>query len=137
MTTYIHLKPESALPEIDLVAPFRMVVISEAAVSPAWQNIVSDWIVRSGCLYMIAWGVNCSSWDDSVDWANINEFKFEQIPEDRFVMTTWHANEPLKEAFWFSKNCALHPTVDLERMVLLHISSESREPELLVEFSSV
>jgi hypothetical protein len=138
MTTYIHLKPEFALPEINLVAPFRMVVIVEAVVTSAWQNAVSDWIVRSGCLYMMAWGLNCSTWDDSVDWANIDEFQFKEIPEDRFVMTTWHANVPLEEAFLYSKNNASHSTVDIkqENTFLLHISLENRQQEILAAYAA-
>ena len=112
-----------------------MVVVVEAEVSPDWQSIVSNWIVGSGCLYMMAWGVECSSWDDSVDIANLEEFKFGEIPEDRFVMTTWHADEPLAEVFWFSKNNAFHPTVELQRTVLLHISAENREHELLAAYA--
>ena len=112
-----------------------MVVVVEAEVSPEWQAIVSDWIVRSGCLYMMAWGVGCSSWDDSVDFANLEEFKFGEIPENRFIMTTWHSDEPLADVFWFSKNCASHPTVELERTVLLHISAQNREQELLAAYA--
>ncbi len=138
MTTYIYLKPESILPEIALVAPFRMVVIVEAVVTTPWQNVVSEWIVRSGCLYMMAWGVNCSSWDDSVDWANINEFQPEDVPEDRFVMTTWHTDEQLQEVFWFSKNNAFLDAVDIKQKntVLLHISPENRQEEILATYAA-
>lgn len=132
---YLHLKPEAALPEISRAVPARMVVIAEAEVSAKWQSIVSDWIVASGCLYMMAWGVNCSSWDDSVDIANLENFKFGEIPENHFVMTTWHTAEPLPEVFWFSKNNAFHPTVELQRTVLLHISAEGNERELLAAYA--
>ena len=132
---YLHLKPGAELPELSPSKPVRMVVVVEAEVSPDWQSIVSNWIVGSGCLYMMAWGVECSSWDDSVDIANLEEFKFGEIPEDRFVMTTWHADEPLAEVFWFSKNNAFHPTVELQRTVLLHISAENREHELLAAYA--
>jgi hypothetical protein len=80
---------------------------------------------------MLAWGPDCSSWDDSVDEANLREFEYGDIPEDRFVMTTWHTNEELREVFWFSKNCASHPSVPLQRTVLFHISAEDRAREFL------
>ncbi len=86
---------------------------------------------------MMAWGAKCSSWDDSVDMANIEQFDFDNIPEDRFVMTTWHANEHLDEVFWFSKNNAFHPTVKLERTVLLHISENNKESEFLKAYAKV
>ena len=133
--SYLQLKPEAALPAISSATPARMVIVVEAAVPAEWQSIVSKWIVGAGCLYMMAWGVDCSSWDDSVDMANLEEFMFGEIPEDRFVMTTWHADEPLTEVFWFSKNNAYHPTVELQRTVLLHISDENQEQELLAAYA--
>ena len=76
---------------------------------------------------MMAWGKDCSSWDSSVDDANLEAFDFNYIPEEKFVMTTWHDNEPLEEVFWFSKHCAFHPEVDLQEFVLVHISSVDKE----------
>ena len=132
---YLHLKPGGDLPEQAVSEPVRMVVVVEAQVSPEWQSAVSNWIVRSSCLYMMAWGVECCSWDDSVDMANLEEFEFGDIPEDRFVMTTWHADEPLAEVFWFSKTSAVHPTVDVRHTVLHHIAAESKEHELLAAYA--
>lgn len=136
-TEYLHLKPETPPPTIAALPPFRAVVIIEANVTPEWQSLVSSWLVKSGCLYMMAWGVNCSSWDDSVDMANGEQFNFASIPEDKFVLTTWHTDEPLEEVFWYSKNNALHSysSVELERTVLLHISANNRERELLKAYA--
>ena len=134
MTTsvaYLQVVEGGALPESISRSPFRAVVVAEGAVSADWQASVSEWLVRSGCLYMVAWGVNCSSWDDSVDMANIQEFEFKEIPEDRFVMTTWHEDQPLSEALWFAKHNAFHPTVPLRHTLLLHISAQNGEQELL------
>ena len=77
-------------------------VILEGDYGADWQDEVSRWLVDSGCLYMMAWGPRCSSWDDSVDWANIGSFGDEEIPDAAFVMTTWHDDEPLDEVFWFA-----------------------------------
>ena len=76
-------------------------------------------------------GRGCSSWDDSVDLSNVEAFDFADIPDDQFVMTTWHSDESLAEVLWFSKYTASHPTVELDKTLLLHISSESREQEFL------
>jgi hypothetical protein len=86
---------------------------------------------------MMAWGAGCSSWDDSVAMANIEAFNFGDIPRDRFVMTTWHLDEPLDKVFWYSKNLAVHHAVEIQRTVLLHISARSRGPELLAAFAAV
>ena len=127
---YLHLEP-GAVPSSIGVRPFKAVVAVEANVTPQWQALVSDWLVQSGCLYMMAWGKDCSSWDDSVDLSNAKPFGSADIPEDQFVMTTWHSDEPLTEVFWFSKHSASHPTIELDRTLLLHISSEGREQEFL------
>ena len=121
---YIHLSPGDHVPRLDVTSPFRAVVIVENQVVPEWQGTVSDWLVQSGCLYMMAWGIGCSSWDDSVDMANLEAFDYGEIPEDRFVMTTWHSDEPLSDVFWFAKNTASHPTIDLDTTVIIHISKE-------------
>jgi hypothetical protein len=78
--TYLHIQPEAALPAASIRLPTRVVVVADSEVSAKWQEAVGNWLVQSGCLYMMAWGDNCSSWDDSVDVANIKEFKFGEIP---------------------------------------------------------
>ena len=131
---YLQLKPESKLPDISDLKPFRSVVVIDENVSSEWQSLVSTWLVKSGCLYMMAWGKECSSWDDSVDYANLAEFDYGDIPEDKFVMTTWHEDEPLKEVFGFAKNNAFHSVVELPNILILHISSHNKEEELLLEY---
>lgn len=133
---YLQLEPESKLPDISGLKPFQSVVVIEENVSSEWQSLVSTWLVKSGCLYMMAWGKECSTWDDSVDYANIAEFNYGDIPEDKFVMTTWHEDEPLKEVFWFAKNNAFHSVVELPNILILHISSYNKEEELLLEYSN-
>src|SRR6476620_183021 len=104
--TYIHLIPGEALPLLEGASPFKAIVVVETEVAPDWQAQVSDWLIRSGCRYMMAWGENCSDWDTSVDQANLARFDYGEIPEDEFTMTTWHAKETLQETFWFSRRCA-------------------------------
>src|SRR5215467_8233133 len=96
---YLHVTPESDLPDISYLRPFRSVVLIEEPINSEWRAKVSAWLVDAGCLYMMAWGNDCSSWDDSVDIANLEQFNYENIPDERFVMTTWRENEPLAEVF--------------------------------------
>lgn len=131
---YVHLRPGDPPPSLDDAAPFKAVVVVDADVTPEWQGQVSDWLVRSGCRYMMAWGRKCTEWDDSVDEANLARFDFGEIPEDDFVMTTWHDDEPVEEAFWFSQFCAMHPSLELEKTYIVHISAESREAPMLETF---
>lgn len=97
------MQPGDAPPRLDEAAPFKAVVVIDAEVTPEWRGQVSDWLVRCGCRYIMAWGKDCSAWDSSVDEANLMKFDYEEIPEDDVVMTTWHAEEPFEEAFWFSQ----------------------------------
>lgn len=134
---YFQLPPECPLPSISKFKPFRAVIVIEEPCSENWQNLVSAWLVQSGCLYMMAWGINCSTWDDSVDLANVDRFNFEDIPEEEFVMTTWHSKEPLKEVLWFSKNLAFHSSVELPHTLILHISSINRQANILADYEAV
>jgi hypothetical protein len=127
---YVHLPAGSCPPKIEN-SPNRIVVVIEQDVSSEWQAQISRWIVDSGCLFMMAWGKDCSSWDDSVDHANLEDFNYGEIPDDRFVMTTWHDNEPIEDVFWFCRYTAFHPEVELLSAYIVHISEAAGEQDLL------
>lgn len=128
---YIHLAPGSTPPSLGARSPFRAVVIIDQSVATEWQWLVSDWLVQSGCLCMMAWGQDCSSWDDSVDLASLKKHDFGEIPDDDFIMTSWHTDESLEEVFWFAKNSAFHPVVELETSVLVHVAADADAAYLL------
>ena len=131
---YFRIAQGEPLPDLKPYSPYRAVVVLESDYSPAWQDEVSEWLVHSGCLYMMAWGRDCSTWDDSVDWANLLDFDFADIPDDRFVMTTWHDDEPLDEVFWFAGYCAFHPDVELQSTIILHVSRRDVGEAMLARF---
>lgn len=132
---YLQLEPRQKIPDISALNPFRAVLIIEETFTSEWQMQISNWLVSSGCLYMMAWGYKCITWDDSVDTANLEQFNYGDIPEDKFVITTWHENEPLKEVFWFSKHSAMHTKVEINKTLLLHITTESNEKYLLDKYA--
>jgi len=127
---YVCLKDGDILPDLGGMKLFKAIVVIEDDVSQMWQWEVSRWLVRSGCRYMMAWGKEPSSWDDSVDEANLEAFDYEDIPDTEFIMTTWHDDEELSEVFWFSKNSAGHPVYVLSETVILHISHTDKERQL-------
>lgn len=51
---YIKLPSNSEPNDISLFNPFKAVVIIEDEVTNEWQNKISDWLVESGCKYMMA-----------------------------------------------------------------------------------
>lgn len=131
---YLHLAPGSALPRLECDSPFKAIVVIDAEVTDDWQNTVSNWLVQSGCRYMLAWGKKCCEWDTSVDLANLRAFGFGEIPDDEFVMTTWHAEEPLQEVFWFAGHAAEHPSLALECIYIIHVALNERLAEMLKLF---
>jgi hypothetical protein len=130
---YVRIAPCENLPDISALAPFKAVVVLDAIYSSEWQDKVSKWLVDAGCFYMMAWGPDCSCWDNSVDHANMIAFPNYETPDDKFVMTTWHDDESLEDVFWYSQFCASfsYDEVELINAVILHISNEIREAELL------
>jgi len=136
MTKYLRISGSSALPDISQMAPYRAVLVVEEKVTPEWRAMVSGWLIKSGCLYMLAWGDECSKWDDSVDIANLEEFDYREIPDEASIMTTWHESEPLEEVFQFAKAFAFHPHLDLNQTLILHIAESDKQAEFLRMYDS-
>ena len=125
---YIHLTPDIS-PSVPIShRPFSAVVIISAQVTPEWRHEVSEWLVEEGCLSMMAWGMDCSLWDDSVDIANLEAHNWENIPFGQSVMTTWHEKEPLSDVFWNAHMSNFHPPeVSIDHLVILDIVEKARE----------
>jgi len=126
---YLHLLPDAALPELEGLKRFKAVLVIESEVSQIWQWEVSRWLVSSGCRFLLAWGQECSAWDDAVDEANLERFDYDDIPDEETVMTTSHEDDDLEEVFWFAKNRAKHPVLDLNETVLIHIGDVEKRIE--------
>ena len=134
---YLHL-PAGSSPPVLSGAPFKAVMILETDHTAEWRHEISDWLVESGCRYMMAWGRDCSLWNDSVDWSTLAAYGWDVdivLDDERFVMTTWHTGEPLSEVFWFAGSCAFHPTLDLE-LILIDVSPEPREAAILAAYAA-
>jgi len=134
---YLRVEPERTLSPYQGKRPFRAVVVVEDTVSPEWRATASKWLVESGCLYMLAWGHECSAWDDAVDYASLAISGVGDVPESHFVMTTWHEKESLSEVFWFAKTCAVNYEVEIIETLLFHVSLTDREQEYTKLFDAV
>ena len=132
---YLHLHPDEALPENPCEAPFRALVVLEDSCTTEWRERVCRWLVGRGCLYAMTWGKDSSDWDTAIDIANTEKYEFKEIPENGFVMTTWHDSEPLSETMWFAKNNACHPTVELQSTLLVHLARNPSEARLLSAYA--
>ena len=132
---YIHLTPKMSLKNMEVHAPFAAVVVINDEVTPEWRATVSEWLVEAGCLYMLAWGDDCSLWDDSVDIANLEAHDWNDIPDDKSIMTTWHEDESLHEVFYFAMSSFwLYPLI--KHMVVLDISKTSRKADILIQYQT-
>jgi hypothetical protein len=105
--------------------------VVEEPVTVEWRALVSRWLVEADCLFMMAWGHECSLWDDSVDFANLERFDFGDVPDRHFVMTTWHEKESLNEVFWFAKHAAyvVDSSVEVAETVIFHVSRLDQHDE--------
>ena len=103
---YLQIGGAGLLPDLNKERPFKSIVVIEQVVPPQRQREISKWLVESGCLYMMAWGIDCSSWDDSVDYANLELHDYGDIPEREVVQTTWHDKETLSDVMAFAKQYA-------------------------------
>ena len=133
--SYLHLPCDDEPPPFGGRAPFKAVVVLERPTTDAWRAKVSEWLVQSGCLYMMAWGPDSSAWDDSVDMANLEVFDFADIPDEHAVMTTWHDDEPLSETFRFAGRVARHSMIPLEETIIVHVGATDQRAAMLQAFA--
>jgi hypothetical protein len=133
---YLHHRPEAALCQVRQAEASRVVLVAEITTSQAYKETIAKELAQGNCLYFMAWGSESEAWHDAVDMANIEQFDFLDIPQERFIMTTWHEDEPLSEVLCFCKNSAFHALVELKHTVLLHVSPEPREQDLLEQYAA-
>ncbi len=124
----------SQSPSLANFEPFLCILLTANEVNPDWRSTISAWLVDAGCLYVVACGPDSSLWDDSVDMVNVLAFLNQDIPDDRYVYTTFH--EQLDEALFFAKFCASHDTVDIQNLLFLDIGQSGRQQALLEMFNA-
>jgi hypothetical protein len=127
---YLHLSRSAQPPELS-GKPIRAVIITEGVTEQGWRDRIARWLVDGGCRYAVTWGPECEAWHDAIDWAMIDKFENREVPDEDFIMTTWHDKESLREALWFAGHVALHPEVDLDDTLLVHIADEPGEDQML------
>ena len=118
---------------------YKCLLLIERVVEDSFRHQLSRSLVDSGCLYTMAWGLDCSLWDDSVDYANIEKFGDGGIPDDQFVMTTWHTDDTLEEVVRFAKIDAIFSYTDepLTNLLVLDLRDESRADAIEELFNKV
>ena len=126
MFKYLFLPTdESVIIPADM-GQFKCLILIERQVEDSYRTDVSHLLVKNGCLYTMAWGIDCSLWDDSVDWAFLALYEYGDYPEDQFVMTSWYEGETLQETLAFAKSCTNYSNVDLQDILVLDFSKQER-----------
>ncbi len=124
-------------PGRDLAVPgtlnaFRCLIILARPVSDETRYSVSETLVKSGCLFAIAFGPQSTLWDDSIDHANLAQFDYGPVPAGSDVMTSWHDNESLEETLAFAKFCSTtaYDGRPLTTLLILDFSDHDRATEI-------
>lgn len=104
---YFAVEKDSQLPDFNPEYRFKALVIIDRPIGEEVRFAWADWLVKNPCRYMLAWGFECTKWDDDVDDTVVmktieledqNITLWQGIPlNDYHIMTTWHENQPLEE----------------------------------------
>lgn len=84
-------------------------------------------LVESGCVYAVCGGADCEAWHDAVDEAFAALQVEGRVPDDRMVMTTWHAGESARDVAEFYVRSAVPAAGAVEWHLVLRIG-EDRDP---------
>lgn len=109
--------PDANLQFVEIKRPFPFVspfsgnefavwvLAEDSSLNDEEMSRLAEELVSSGCRYAVCSGYDCSKWDDAVDWAYLRTSP-DYVPENhKFVMTTWHEDESLRDiAFFFVNN---------------------------------
>ena len=130
---YIFLQPEGDPPAFS-TRPYRLILVSESETEEDWRAKICAHLVATRCLYFVSWGEQCETWHDDMDWALLDAHGYEDIPDDDFIMTTWHADDPMKSALNFGAMDAQHPDVELKATYIMHVAESADEERILSAF---
>jgi hypothetical protein len=138
MVRYVHVAGDQHSLGIETIGSYRAVVLCDYTVPEQQRMDIARDLCKTGCRYMMAWGPECSRWDDDVDWANRERFDCAEPPESHYIMTTWHDDESLDELFWFAKTTACYDGFEWNEgdTLLVHFGDPSRKQEFLDRYEN-
>lgn len=104
-----------------------LLAVFDDAIEPTEQGALSDTFVAQGCRYAVCYGHECSTWDDSIDMSFIATDPDYSPPHDRFVMTTWHDDEPIADVAEFFVRNTSFDNFEAVRFVLVALGGTSKQ----------
>jgi len=106
-------------------APFEedyalLLVISPDSNANGRRDQIASDIARSSCQYALTFGRECEEWHDAIDWACLDE----GMPEGRFLMTTWHDDEPIEDVIDFLWWNTTYDDFSAERLAIIQLGPD-------------
>ena len=105
-----------------LIAPFEddyalLLVIASPSISMEQRDRITSDIVTSRCQYALNFGHDCALWHDMIDEACIGD----GTGKERFLMTTWHDNEPIADVIDFLWSNTFYDNFKPKRLAIVQI----------------
>ncbi len=130
---FIHIKrPYSFISPFGGAEFAALIYANDMTITPEEQIALSDELVAAGCRNAVCAGHDCSSWDDSIDIADLKRNDW-QVDDDYYVMTSWHEDESLEDIVFFFLNHTSFADFSIERMVVLVIGGPRSTLEAIRE----
>lgn len=111
MDRQLHLTQSPAEPWRFIPPPgagaYALLLITLAPVSREEKNRLAAEIIASDARNIACWGVDCEDWHDTLDEAYLATDENFSPPDERFVMTSWHAKESLDHAVFYLWFCGI------------------------------
>jgi len=137
LTEFVFVDAQFDQFERKVDGPFFAVLIADVAVSHRFREAFSRWLVENNCRYMMAWGADCSLWDDSVDLAVLERFDFGDIPDEEDVITTWHERESIYDVFEFALMSIEDADIEANRLVIFQVGNSNRTEFVKAQFEGL
>jgi hypothetical protein len=122
-----HLQIEQAkgLPTWTFHSPYLAVLWISEGVTDQWQQKISEWLIDTGCLYMLVWqgGVGGHDWIDSLNESGKKAVAVRNVAELHSVVSACYEYVALREVLNFAEREAVHPTAGRLPPILLMVKN--------------
>ena len=110
-----------------LISPFEddyaiLLVITSPLVSVGQRDRITSDIISSRCQYALTFGHDCEVWHDLIDEICVGD----GAPKDRFLMTTWHDDEPIEDVIDFLWWNTSYEEFESERLAVVIIGDDGK-----------
>ena len=103
-----------------------LLLVADESITQEEQVALSSEFVRQGCRYAVCAGHSCSSWDDSIDCAFLETDPQYSPPDDKFVMTSWHEDEPIDDIANFLVMCTSFDDYEATAFVVICLGGDAQ-----------